>query len=187
MSRLFHFGFQLQNCCERPFLAIKNTENSNISGQLHGDTISSVQLLTFPSNCIPNGSGLEALLLVAKDYNCKIDVAGTALCQICTSTIDYNKSGLKELTHHLKSKKHLEKLTTLVHTQRLPGLSDANPESMYGAPSVSYGESTPLSSSFSVQKPSIHLLYCVADMEAMVVGFGKLLALAKELRKDEAA
>ena len=48
-SRFFHFSFQWQNCWERPFVAIYNTENSKISGQFNGHTISSVQVLNFPS------------------------------------------------------------------------------------------------------------------------------------------
>ena len=95
----------------------------------------------------------------------------------------------------MKSKKHLEKLTILVYTQQLPGSSDANPETIYGASSVYHGESVPPPP--SVHKPSIHLLDCMTNMEAMVVGFiaghslsltmsNKLIALAKELCKDKA-
>ena len=104
------------------------------------------------------------ITVIAKDCVRKIDVAGTALCQICTSIIEYNNSGLKGLTQHLKSKKHLEKLTTMVHTQRLPGSSNANPDSMYGALSVNYEESAPPPSSSSVHKPSVHLQDRVANM-----------------------
>ena len=118
------------------------------------------------------------------------------MCQIFTFTIEYNKSGLKGITQHLKLKKHLKKLRTLVHTLRLLGSSDANPDSMYGAPSVYY-ESCLLPSSSSVHKPSVHLLDRVANMEAMVVSFiaehslsltmfDKLIAVPKELCKDEA-
>ena len=44
-------------------------------------------------------------------------------------------------------------LSTLAHTQQLPGSSDANTDSSYCALNVYYGESAPLTSSTSARKP----------------------------------
>ena len=50
------------------------------------------------------------ITIFIKDHICKINLTGFALCQTCSSTLEYNKEGLKGLRNHLKTKKHLEHL-----------------------------------------------------------------------------
>ena len=51
----------------------------------------------------------------------KIDVKGQAWCLHCECTVSYASRGLRNLTDHFQTKKHVKRVRGVLNNQRLPG------------------------------------------------------------------
>ena len=51
----------------------------------------------------------------------KIDVKGQAWCLLCECTVSYASRGLRNLTDHFQTKKHIKRVRGVLNNQRLPG------------------------------------------------------------------
>ena len=88
------------------------------------------------------------LKIMAKDHIRKIDEPGKAICTICKDSdgqqlvIKYATTGVKAVTSHLSSKRHVSMIGSLVGNQVMPGA--VVPNNMYGAPTLFFGRNESL-------------------------------------------
>ena len=99
----------------------------------------------------------------------QIDVPGTATCTVCSVLLTYGNKGIKSITNHLSTAKHVKNVVAKLMTTLLPGASNPDADGTYGiAPVYSDGDSVPKPS----QVPTaVHILDRVANMEAMLISF----------------